>query len=84
MALSADKFTVTSTAQKITGSGPYPGPIAISVPAGGNTVYLGGPDVTVAEGYPLLASEKFLGDVFGQDVWAITATTQDVNVLRIV
>jgi len=66
--------------------------LAVKVPPGGATVYLGGPDVTTATGWPVAAGESLFLDLNTGDsplpvetediVYAVTAlNTQDVNVL---
>lgn len=59
--------------------------VLVKVPAGGQTVYIGGADVMTTSGYPLAAGESLSLDVEGDDVvfGIVAATTQAVNVLRI-
>lgn len=93
MAVNAASVTVATTVTQLTttdpgygGTGTHPDgqSIVIKVPAGGQVVYLGGPAVTSASGYPLAAGESFTADLAPGDVLfgIVAATTQVVNVLR--
>lgn len=59
--------------------------LVVKVPAGGATVFVGGPGVTTTAGYPLAAGESFSADLTpGDALFGIVATgTQAVNVLRV-
>ena len=79
--------TVTTTATVIAsgaaGTAHYPCAVGIQVPEGGQTVYVGGPDVTSSNGWAVAAGTEFFIDVAGEDVYGIVAaTTQAVRVLR--
>lgn len=59
--------------------------LTIKVPTGGATVYLGGSDVTTAQGYPLAAGESLPINTLarGEVIYArVAASTQNVHVLR--
>lgn len=48
----------------------------------GSTVYLGGAEVTVAQGYPLVAGAETSLDAAHGAVWAIAAATTNINILE--
>jgi hypothetical protein len=58
--------------------------IAVAVPSAGTTIYVGGSDVTAANGFPIAATEKFsTGADPGEKLYGITASgTQSVNVFE--
>lgn len=52
------------------------------VPEGGQVVYLGGSDVSVANGMPIQVGTYVTFDLQGDDIWMVVASsTQDVRVL---
>ena len=83
--MKATKPTVTTTATIVVpagGTGMLPRSSVISVPTGGVTVYVGGPDVTTAAGFPVAAGTGISIDATGEPIYAVVAaSTQDVNVL---
>jgi len=67
------------------GSGSDAASVAVKVPTGGATVYVGGSDVTTANGWPVAAGESVTLNLLaaGERVYGIVAaSTQNVNVLR--
>jgi len=58
--------------------------VLVSNPVGGVSVYLGGSDVTTANGYLLLAGEKVPADLGGKEILygCVASGTQSVYVLR--
>jgi hypothetical protein len=54
----------------------------LKVATGGNTVYIGGPDLTTANGFPIVAGEVASIDVVNEPIYAITASTATLYVLR--
>lgn len=83
--MKSTKPTVTTTATAIVsagGNGQSPKSCGISVPTGGQTVYIGGPDVTTANGFPLASPSEHFFDLVQEAVYAVVAaTTQAVNVI---
>lgn len=87
MALQSTTFTVTPVAQKIlegkggTAGSPVTG--IMFVPAAGQTVFIGGADVTVANGFPVPTGTFSPAlDLISESIWAVVAaTTQAVNIL---
>jgi len=79
----ATKPTVTTTASVIaSGDESHPQTITVSVPAAGQTVFLGGSDVTAATGFPVATGTALPGIVVDGPLYAIVAaTTQAVDVL---
>ena len=64
------------------GSVSYPSAAIIRNPTGGQTVYLGGQNVTTA-GFPLAAGEDIEVDLVGEILFGITSTTsQTLFILR--
>lgn len=61
-----------------------PMPVIVTNRHATDSVYLGGPGVTVADGYELQAQESFSSDaMLGDDMYAITAgTSVSLHVLR--
>jgi hypothetical protein len=59
--------------------------VLVTVPAGGATVYVGGADVTTANGFPLAAGASVSVDLNSGDLLygIVAASTQAVNVLRV-
>jgi hypothetical protein len=59
--------------------------VLVTVPAGGATVYVGGADVTTANGFPLPAGASVSVDLNSGDLLygIVAASTQAVNVLRV-
>lgn len=88
MAVLAASITVGVTATEL--SGPDAGGVTsgqsvlVKVPAGGQTVFLGGAGVTATSGFPVAAGESAAFDLGPGDVLfgIVAATTQAVNVLR--
>lgn len=89
MAISSASVSVTTTATLLSGadSDNVAGQsVFVTVPAAGQTVFLGGPGVTAANGYPVATGTSFpwqleLGN--GEALYGIVAaTTQAVSVLR--
>jgi hypothetical protein len=81
----ADKISITSTAQEIAngdyGSAAAPASVLVKNPTGGNTVYLGGATVDATDGFPLAGGESVAMDLVAEGLWAMCASTQDINVL---
>lgn len=87
-------FSVTTTALAINPDanelpGMTGGIVIVKVPAGGQTVYIGGSDVTAdttaaTGGFPCIAGDSLsVPYSAGESVYArVAATTQNVNVLR--
>ena len=72
----------TENDRALSGSVSYPAAALITNPAGGQTVYLGGPDVSTAA-YPLESDSSLEVDLVGEILYAVTATTsQTVYILR--
>lgn len=91
MAVKSVQVSVGTVATVISGTDPGDGnaapdgqSIAIANPAGGVNVYLGGADVTTANGYLLLPGEKAGVDLAGREVLyaCVGSGTQVVYVLR--
>lgn len=93
MALKSQVVAVTTTAAQLSlpDSDKRPGmTVAIAVPTGGVTVYVGGPDVSTANGWPIAAGTAFSLDLntpgpgysdSADAVWLVSGGTQNVNVL---
>lgn len=85
MAVAHSNPTVTATAAALNGpESDFTGgaSIAVKVPVGGSTVYVGGPGVTAATGYPVTAGEAVYLDLDpAERLYAVTAASQVVNVL---
>lgn len=83
----ATKVSVTTAATALIpaalGIAGDPADVVISIPTGGQTVYVGGADVDSTNGFPLPSPQTPLtfriknGRLYG----IVTATTQNVNVL---
>lgn len=58
--------------------------LLVAVPSGGATIYVGGADVTAANGFPVAAGQTLTTDVDrGEQLYAVTASgTQAVAVLN--
>ena len=87
MTVLAASVTVATTATLLSSStddSAYGHSLLVKVPAGGQTVFLGGSDVTSAAGYPLAAGESCAFDLGSGDVLygIVAATTQALSVLR--
>lgn len=96
MAVKTTVVTVTTTATLLSGTDPgdHQGAangmsLAVKVPSGGATVYVGGSDVTAdttagTGGFPVAAGEGYAFDLDPGDVLygRVAAATQAVNVLR--
>jgi hypothetical protein len=86
--LKSSKPTITNGAAKIVDAskisvGDYV-TVLITVPSGAaNSVYLGGPNVTTGNGYPIAAGATWGFDKLGpgDDVWLVAPANTDVNVL---
>lgn len=86
MAVKASTPTVGTTAVRLSAqqvaSVARPSSIAVTNP-GPNPVYLGGKNVTAANGFPLQASSTAAVDLIGNDeLWAVSTASQVVNVLE--
>lgn len=57
--------------------------VILSVPTGGVTVYIGGPDVSVANGFPIAAGSQSPGVTLVNDILyaVVSAGTQAISVL---
>lgn len=87
MSVQSASVSVGSTATALTAaesSGSDPVSVAVAVPSGGVTVYVGGSDVTTGNGYPLAGGAAMSIDLRqGERLYGIVASgTQSVNVLR--
>lgn len=94
MSVSASVVTVAATATLLTasqGDNAFGASLALQVPSGGATVFIGGADVTAAAGWPVTAGQSLFLDLDStsggnpqqtEAVYGIVATgTQAVNVL---
>jgi len=85
VAYSSSNTTVTSSAVKLVPANPARSKLYIAN-LGAVTLFIGGPNVSTTNGYPLAASTGTFID-YGQadkgDVWAVTSTTCDVRVLEL-
>ena len=81
----ATKPTIAATATLVNagaGVATIPRQIIVSVPTGGSTVYFGGPTVTSAAGFPVVAGGSLAVELVNEPLYAITASgTQAINVL---
>jgi hypothetical protein len=87
MAITAASVSVGTTAVLLSageGDAQVGSSVAVAVPSGGSTVYLGDNTVTSAAGFPLAAGSSFSVDLNqGESLYGVTASgTQAVNVLR--
>jgi hypothetical protein len=88
MAVSTASVTVATTATQLSGAdsgGSTSGQsVAVYVPTGGATVYVGSSAVTTAIGFPVAAGEKMAFSLEpGESLYGIVAaSTQAVNVFR--
>lgn len=85
MAVEAETIVVTTTATALTHAGDTGAQtLVIGVPGLNGTVWVGGPDVTVATGYPVTSGKPLtLQDLDpGDAVYGIAAYAQTVHVLR--
>lgn len=83
--LRSQQITVGSTAQAIPAS-PYEYRRAIAIYNESTTsvVYIGGPDVTTANGFPLLPGEKFAIDASAKAiVYAITSSSISIRIIEV-
>lgn len=83
----SEVITLTTAAVRLCAGGTQEEPrsVLVKVPTGGSTVYVGGPGVTSAAGFPVEARETYSADVVGadNDVWGLVASgTQAVNINR--
>ena len=83
MAIRDDKFTLSTTPELISKGGGGTDKKTVLIRGASATIYLGGPTVTVADGFPMATTDVFsleLGS--GDDLWAVaSAGTPTVNVL---
>ncbi len=84
--MKAEKVTVLTVPRLIcdgsSGSANYPVSCLITN-EGPNTVYLGGVDVTVADGYAFTTAMLPIGfELVGDDVYGITASTTVISVIH--
>lgn len=80
-----EAITVGTTAVKLAGGGvnSLPNAVAVQVPTGGAPVFVGGADVTPANGLSVAAGAIVTVDLIGDELWGIIgAGTQEVRVLR--
>lgn len=85
MAISAQLVEVTTSATLLNSDNQSRvQSVLVSVPSGGSTVYIGGPDVDTTDGFPVPAGASVSIDLsVKDDVYAVVASsTQDVNVLE--
>lgn len=89
MAIDASSVTVGTSPTRLTSQSdadvnPWASSLAVALPAGGSTVFVGGPAVTTSTGFPLAAGSSLALDLaVGDEVYAVVASgTQTVNVLR--
>lgn len=92
MPLKSTAVTVTTTAAIIAdgtpGTASVPVSVIIEVPAGGVAVYLGGSDVSTANGLAVTPTASAAAyspafDLIGPDqLWAVAGGSQSINVLR--
>lgn len=83
--MQASIVTVGTTPTLIASGGSNITPLSVTMlaPTGGVTVYIGGPAVTTATGFPVAAGGAYSADLKGSDWYAIVAaSTQAVNVLK--
>lgn len=60
-----------------------PRTVTVSVPSGGATVYLGGPGLTAANGFPLEPGQSITINLLAEALHGIASgSPQDVNVLQ--
>lgn len=78
--VAATSATLLSVAQQTPRTG-----VVLSVPAGGVTVFVGGPSVTAAAGFPVAAGSSLSVDLDNyEQLFGIVATgSQAVNVLQV-
>jgi len=83
MAIRDDKFTLSTTPELISKGGGGNNKKTILIKAPSAVIYLGGPTVNAADGFPMATTDVFsleLGS--GDDLWAVaSAGTPTVNVL---
>jgi len=85
--MKGERITVGTSATLLVAKGNDPSPWLIRTDSGAADVFLGGPDVTAATGYRMLADRPVSGELFGEDVSSplygiVSASTQVVQVLR--
>jgi len=82
--MKAERITVTTSATKLVTKGNDPSPWIIRTDAGAADVFLGGADVTAADGYRMTPDRPLSGELFGGEelYGTVTAGTQVVQVLR--
>ena len=83
MAIRDDKFTLSTTPEIISKGGGGNNKRTVLIKGASAAIYLGGPTVTAADGFPMSTTDVFsleLGS--GDDLWAVAgAGTPTVNVL---
>ncbi len=80
-----EAVTVGTTAVKLAEGGipAIPNAVAVQVPSGGSTIYVGGADVTVNNGIAVSAGAIFTVDLMADELWGVIgASTQEVRVMR--
>lgn len=86
MTVRTSRLTIGATATQLTGTDDdYAAGSVIDVHAMAGTVYVGGPDVTAANGRPIAAGASLRLDLrYGETLFGVAAaaTTADVAVLR--
>lgn len=86
MSLTSSAFSVTTSAQKIVEAGETPMSCQIANPTGNPEVFVGGSNVTTANGMPIPAGgTPWTADLFGSDddVYIIGASACTVRVLQV-
>jgi len=83
MALKDDKFTLSTTAELIASGGSAQNPKTVLIRSPSATIFVGGPTVTAADGFPVGVNDTLSLDLrSGDDLYAIaSAGTPTVNVL---
>jgi len=83
MALKDDKYTLSTTAELIASGGSASNRKTIMIRDASDTVYIGGPTVTAANGFPIYVDEIFSIELGSQDdLYAIAGSgTPTINVL---
>lgn len=75
--------TVTDTAAAVVEGGATanrPADVYLSVPSGGDTVFVGGPDVDGStHGVPIAAGETLHLHIVNETIYAVTETSQALN-----
>jgi len=83
VAIKDDKYTLSTTPELIAAGGGGANKRTVLIKGASATIYLGGPTVSVADGFPMTTTDVFsleLGS--GDDLYAVAAAaTPTVNVL---